>query len=968
MDEALSAKMRALERVIGGRVLGECRQDAFESLFAHFSDPRETHRVLAFCRAEVEEMLLRSSDRQASEPAVLAEQIEAITQALLAVPNAMGAALHWLQRSKIPLETLFASEAQAPKIVRLLYVICTTPGGGVASLDTLSSFGALYTLLAEPLAAPADLAAPSVGMLVQGFTVVALRAGLAPSRAAAFVEASVASKLGGAPISRAAAERFFLPALRQRTLQLIFDASAASDERGDTGDAGDTGGSGETGETGDNGAQASARWDADSDGDGSERHVTVCGVLLGRGRRHGPLGAVEPLVPLESTMIALRALAAAARAGRPAVVCGPAGCGKTSLVKELARRCGQLDLLEMHLDDQMDAKSLLGGYVCTEVPGEFRWAPGALASAVASGQWVLIEDIDRAPFEVLAALLPLLDHRRLPLPHREEPLVAHSDFRIFATRTVPAHPEGSAAVAAALSGDDGALGAGFPAVSRRWTAVRMRSPSAEELRRLAMLAGAGDGASPPLPAIVLDALLLSYVTLAACVEQPRDGEGAGAEAGAPEPLDVAPGLRAQLQGRVLASGRGFALRDLLRVVVRVRRRVSLPDSSSGFLSEGTRLAICREAMEVFGAFAASPMDLHALASVLAAAWDLPQPQVAQPFVSARPQMSVNAHDRDCRVRIGRVSLMNFSDIGAAAAAAPSAAFAHTGQALRLMERVAAAAELSEPTLLVGPTGCGKTSVVQALASSCGARLHVLNLSLQTDAADLLGGYRPLELRALSRPVYAEALALFSRLFSVQKNGRFLEELDVAFRRKRWKRLSKGLREACRMALAKLSKRAGQAQPPAAAEEDGARVGTKRRANEPSAKSQKLRRPGDELLRERWEQLSDQVHCFERQRQAVEGAAGGGFAFTFTEGTLVAALRRGDWVLLDEINLASSETLQVRSSAPLPPTAPRAFPVMRALNPWTILLECRGGPRPCGGLRREAHAPPRTLRAPMCTKA
>lgn len=41
------------------------------------------------------------------------------------------------------------------------------------------------------------------------------------------------------------------------------------------------------------------------------------------------------------------------------------------------------------------------------------------------------------------------------------------------------------------------------------------------------------------------------------------------------------------------------------------------------------------------------------------------------------------------------------------------------------------------------------------------------------------------------------------------------------------------------------------------------------------------------------------------RLAVEGS----FAFSFVEGVLVKAIREGKWVLLDEINLASAETLQ-----------------------------------------------------------
>lgn len=30
------------------------------------------------------------------------------------------------------------------------------------------------------------------------------------------------------------------------------------------------------------------------------------------------------------------------------------------------------------MDDQIDGKTLMGSYVCTEQPGEFRWQPGSL--------------------------------------------------------------------------------------------------------------------------------------------------------------------------------------------------------------------------------------------------------------------------------------------------------------------------------------------------------------------------------------------------------------------------------------------------------------------------------------------------------------------------------------------------------------------------------------------------------------
>ena len=45
--------------------------------------------------------------------------------------------------------------------------------------------------------------------------------------------------------------------------------------------------------------------------------------------------------------------------------------------------------------------------------------------------------------------------------------------------------------------------------------------------------------------------------------------------------------------------------------------------------------------------------------------------------------------------------------------------------------------------------------MQELAARCGHKLLVQNLSLQTDAADLLGGYRPIDIKSLARPLVGE---------------------------------------------------------------------------------------------------------------------------------------------------------------------------------------------------------------------
>ncbi|CAN0122174.1 unnamed protein product, partial [Hapterophycus canaliculatus] len=156
------------------------------------------------------------------------------------------------------------------------------------------------------------------------------------------------------------------------------------------------------------------------------------------------------LVPTASALRNLSSLSLALAVDRPILLHGPAGCGKSLLAREAARLIsggmnvgsnhgGVIEpsppLLELHLDDQTDSKSLLGAHACTDVPGEFAWRPGALTRAAAAGAWVLIEDLDRAPFEVLAAIGPLLEGRSLTLPGRARPLKAAPGFRVFGTIT-----------------------------------------------------------------------------------------------------------------------------------------------------------------------------------------------------------------------------------------------------------------------------------------------------------------------------------------------------------------------------------------------------------------------------------------------------------------------------------------------------------------------------------------------------
>ncbi len=78
-------------------------------------------------------------------------------------------------------------------------------------------------------------------------------------------------------------------------------------------------------------------------------------------------------------------------------------------------------------------------------------------------------------------------------------------------------------------------------------------------------------------------------------------------------------------------------------------------------------------------------------------------------------------------------------------------------------------------MLVGETGTGKTTAVQEMAKLLGKSLHVFNMNQNTDSSDLLGGFKPVDLKFLLKPVYEQFLFVFKNEFpKVQKNQKFLD--------------------------------------------------------------------------------------------------------------------------------------------------------------------------------------------------
>ena len=56
----------------------------------------------------------------------------------------------------------------------------------------------------------------------------------------------------------------------------------------------------------------------------------------------------------------------------------------------------------------------------------------------------------------------------------------------------------------------------------------------------------------------------------------------------------------------------------------------------------------------------------------------------------------------------------------------------------------------------------------------------------------------------------------------------------------------------------------------------------------------------------------QIFSSEMEKVSSQLQGGNPLAFAFVEGTLIKAIKTGEWILLDEINLATAETLECLS--------------------------------------------------------
>jgi midasin len=589
--------------------------------------------------------------------------------------------------------------------------------------------------------------------------------------------------------------------------------------------------------------------------------------------------APSPLVLTPTASTALRAIALHIAQSIPLLLTSLPTSGKSLFLSHLSSilfpSSNPSQIITIHLSDtSLDARSLLGSLITSPTsPGKFEWIDGLVTRALREGKWLVLKDIDKASQEVLGVLLPLVESLRVTKGTGERAFVdapnrsrveAQNGFALFATRSV---------ISTA-----GTIPAPTFLGHTHWNVVIIPAPTQSE--QLSIL-------SSRFPRLSGDAIRSL--------------------------LDLWDSIR---EGGV--KGRGLTFKDIEKWVIRVESllpssfrsssspssemQLDVPSLSAIFPNLSLREEIFLEAYTVFFASSPSPASQANSLMVVAEKLGLTLERTTSLIQKRVPEFEVVKSGADgsvSSVLIGRTRLTprlkSSSSLSMPDVNPVTRPYALHRPSLTLLEQIALSVQFAEPLLLVGETGTGKTSSIQHLSSLLSYHLTVLNLSTQTESADLLGGFKPVDARTIASGVNEKFKRLFEGSFSLKKNEEFLEGVGKALVGAKWKRVVGMWREARGRALERIMARYcyiysflyeilfylyyflySQA-------EENANTSSQR-------KRRKIDQSTSSVSESDWDAFAKDVSDFEAQY--ILGKTK--FAFSFVEGPLIKALRSGHW--------------------------------------------------------------------------
>ncbi|KAH8296969.1 hypothetical protein KR044_002099 [Drosophila immigrans] len=638
-------------------------------------------------------------------------------------------------------------------------------------------------------------------------------------------------------------------------------------------------------------------------------------------------GCYDRIVKVDSTIVNLRSIALGVSAAKPICLSGPVGCGKTTLIEYLARKTGRIcpkpkeietrdkalckaqeedelikpkrkpksdknvgdkrkaseqsleDLMVMEdgdalakrngflriqLGDQTDSKMLLGQYRCTDVPGEFVWLPGVLTQAVMHGYWLLLEDVDAATQDTYTILSSLLERNSLSVPGFRDCMKIEPGFQLFVTMRTNKSSTNSSQKSL------------YSLLEKYLYTINILPLSRNELCKVV-------STNYSKLATVANRIVDVFLTFSSGDHSSADNlrqQENNDKADTTENYVALPFEQVTLSS-MPNSGRLVSTRDLVKLCQRANAQFSVTSAECAYF-------VFQNAVDIFCSYLPQSKEKTALITNIGAKLGIIRsrcehfandykPDVEfgkEYFKIGRAALPAKLEEEAVNVQQSstkRQKLTMQTQRAVPKMQAKRAVFSFTRLASCILERIAVCVSHSEPVLLVGETGVGKTSSVQYLAERTEHKLVAINMNNQSDVSDLIGGFKPVELNYVLAPLRYEFEHLFSETFNTEKNQQFLLIFAKHFNSGRHSVIIRTMLNVC----------------------NGIFTKSEHKHN---------------LLLPRWQTLHEKLQRLQTQLDKSIN-----ISFAFIPGSLVNSISNGDWVLLDEINLASAETLECLST-------------------------------------------------------
>uniref|UniRef100_A0A8C3JUM0 Midasin n=1 Tax=Calidris pygmaea TaxID=425635 RepID=A0A8C3JUM0_9CHAR len=401
--------------------------------------------------------------------------------------------------------------------------------------------------------------------------------------------------------------------------------------------------------------------------------ILIEGYWISAGDKEPTVDETYVLTP--SVKLNLKDIARVVSAGtHPVLIQGETSVGKTSLIRWLAAATGN-HCVRINNHEHTDIQEYIGCYT-SDASGKLVFKEGILIDAMRKGYWIVLDELNLAPTDVLEALNRLLDdNRELFITETQEVVKAHPRFMLFATQNPPG-----------LYGGRKVLSRAF---RNRFVELHFDElPSAELETILHKRCSLPPSYCSKLVKVMLD--LQSY----------RRGS------------------------TVFAGKHGFiTLRDLFRWAERYRLAEQLEkeyDWLQHLANDGFMLLAGRVRKQEEVDVIQSVLEKHFKKKLY------PESLFSGESVKkllAKSSTRTSVMDRD------------FNHI------------VWTQGMRRLAVLVGRALEFGEPVLLVGDTGCGKTTICQIFAALTNQKLYSVNCHLHMETSDFLGGLRPVRQRS-----------------------------------------------------------------------------------------------------------------------------------------------------------------------------------------------------------------------------